>query len=137
MRENRLEDDPIARVRKEMEIVPAKRSRRNGSGGSIAKCISRSACMKSLIEHIGFPVKSQGGIIMATGYFNPEQLAVLYEELDRQCAEFARVHGYITAAQRNQIAARLMEAAKRDPPPKLAPVFGRTEPDQGRNGKVI
>jgi hypothetical protein len=55
---------------------------------------------------------------MATGYFNSEQLAALYQELDHECAEFARAHGHVTAAQRNLIAARIMEAAKNNPPPK-------------------
>ena len=58
---------------------------------------------------------------MATGYFNAEQLAALYQELDNQCAVFAREHGQVTAVQRNLIAARIMEAAKNNPPPK-APV---------------
>ena len=55
---------------------------------------------------------------MTTGYFNAEQLAALYQELDHECAEFARTHGYVTAVQRNLIAARIMEAAKNNPPPK-------------------
>ena len=61
---------------------------------------------------------------MATGYFNAEQLAVLYQELDHECAEFARAHGYVTAAQRNLIAARIMEAAKNNPPPKAPLTMG-------------
>jgi hypothetical protein len=55
---------------------------------------------------------------MATGYFNSEQLAALYQELDHECADFARAHGHVTAVQRNLIAARIMEAAKNNPPPK-------------------
>jgi hypothetical protein len=63
---------------------------------------------------------------MATGYFNSEQLAALYQELDHECAEFAREHGYVTAAQRNMIAARLMEEAKVNPPPRTpVPVGAR------------
>jgi hypothetical protein len=58
---------------------------------------------------------------MGTGYFNSEQLAFLYQELDHECAEFAREHGHVTAGQRNLIAARLMEEAKVNPPPR-APV---------------
>jgi hypothetical protein len=57
---------------------------------------------------------------MATGYFNAEQLAALYQELDHECAEFARAHGHVTAVQRNLIAARIMEAAKNNPPPKTS-----------------
>lgn len=55
---------------------------------------------------------------MTTGYFNSEQLTALYQELDHECAEYAREHGHVTAAQRNLIAARLMEAARNNPPPK-------------------
>jgi hypothetical protein len=58
---------------------------------------------------------------MANGSFNSEQLAFLYQELDHECAEFTRKHGHVTAAQRNMIAARLMEEAKENPPPR-APV---------------
>jgi hypothetical protein len=61
---------------------------------------------------------------MATGYFNSDQLAALYRELDNECAEFAREHGYVTAAQRNLIAARLMESARNNPPPRTPPVIG-------------
>jgi hypothetical protein len=59
---------------------------------------------------------------MAKGYFDSQQLAALYEELDHECAELAREHGYVTAAQRNLIAARLMEAAKTNPPPRAPPI---------------
>ncbi len=52
---------------------------------------------------------------MATGYFNAQQLAALYQELDHECAVFARANGYVTAAQRNLIAARIMEEAKKIP----------------------
>jgi hypothetical protein len=55
---------------------------------------------------------------MATGYFNAEQLAALHRELDQECAQFARLHGHVTAAQRNMIAARLMQAARDRPPPE-------------------
>jgi hypothetical protein len=61
---------------------------------------------------------------MARGYFNAEQLAALYQELDHECAEFAREHGHVTAVQRNLIAARIIEAAKNNPPPKAAFVIG-------------
>jgi hypothetical protein len=61
---------------------------------------------------------------MAKGYFNAEQLAALYLELDHECAEFAREHGQVTAAQRNLIAARIIEAAKNNPPPKASLVIG-------------
>jgi hypothetical protein len=55
---------------------------------------------------------------MATGYFDGAQLAALYKELQQECAEYAREHGAITAAQENEIAARLMTAARSNPPPK-------------------
>jgi len=55
---------------------------------------------------------------MRSGYFDSEQLTALYRELDHECAEFAREYGHVTAAQRNEIAARLMEAARKNPPPK-------------------
>ena len=55
---------------------------------------------------------------MATGYFDGAQLAALYKELQHECAEYAREHGAITAAQENEIAARLMAAARSSPPPK-------------------
>jgi hypothetical protein len=43
------------------------------------------------------------------------RLAALYKELEHECAEFAREHGgAITAAQENEIAARLMAAARKD-----------------------
>jgi hypothetical protein len=58
---------------------------------------------------------------MATGYFDGARLAALYKELEHECAEFAREHGgVITAAQENEIAARLMVAARNDPPSKAA-----------------
>ena len=55
---------------------------------------------------------------MTTGYFNSAQLAVLYKELELECAEFEREHGHVTAAQHNLIAARIMAAARDNPPPK-------------------
>ena len=61
---------------------------------------------------------------MATGYFNSEQLAALYRELDQECADFARQNGQVTAIQRNLIAARLMEAAKNNPPPRSSLTVG-------------
>ena len=61
---------------------------------------------------------------MATGYFNAEQLAALYQKLDDECAEFARAHGHVTAVQRNQIAARIMEAATNNPPARAPLVMG-------------
>jgi hypothetical protein len=61
---------------------------------------------------------------MARGYFNAEQLVALYTELDHECAEFAREHGQVTAAQRNLIAARIIEAAKHNPPPTERVVIG-------------
>ena len=58
---------------------------------------------------------------MATGYFDGARLAALYKELEHECAEFAREHGgAITAAQENEIAARLMTAARNNPPSKAA-----------------
>jgi hypothetical protein len=58
---------------------------------------------------------------MAKGYFDGARLAALYKELELECAEFAREHGgVITAAQENEIAARLMTAARGDPPSKAA-----------------
>jgi hypothetical protein len=58
---------------------------------------------------------------MATGYFDGARLAALYKELEHECAEFAREHGgVITAAQEHEIAARLMVAARDNPPPKAA-----------------
>lgn len=59
---------------------------------------------------------------MSTGNFNRAQLVALYEELDHECAEYAREHGEVTAAQRNQIAARLMEAARNSTPAPLTVV---------------
>jgi hypothetical protein len=61
---------------------------------------------------------------MAAAYFNAEQLAVLYRELDHECAEYARAHGHVTAVQRNLIAARIMEAAKNNPPSKTSLTAG-------------
>jgi hypothetical protein len=55
---------------------------------------------------------------MSRGYFDSEQLSALYEELDRECAKFAREYGQVSAAQRNEIAARLMETARKNPPPR-------------------
>ena len=55
---------------------------------------------------------------MAKGYFDSSQLEALYQELDHECAEYAREHGQVTAAQRNQIAAQLMEKARNNPPPR-------------------
>jgi hypothetical protein len=66
---------------------------------------------------------------MATGYFNAEQLAALYQKLDHECAAFALEHGYVTAAQRNLMAARIMEAAKADPPPKAPPAMAHVLQD--------
>jgi hypothetical protein len=60
-----------------------------------------------------------GGCIMITGYFNSQQIDALYRELDLECAQFAREHGWVTAAQRNEIAARLMERAQKNPPPRV------------------
>jgi hypothetical protein len=58
---------------------------------------------------------------MAAGYFDGARLAALYKELEHECAEYAREHGgTITAAQENEIAARLMAAARANPPPKAA-----------------
>ena len=58
---------------------------------------------------------------MAAGYFNGARLAALYKELEHECAEYAREHGgTITAAQENEIAARLMAEARNNPPPKAA-----------------
>ena len=55
---------------------------------------------------------------MATGYFDGPRLAALYKELEQECAEYARQHGAITAAQENEIAARLMQAARNEPAQK-------------------
>jgi len=57
---------------------------------------------------------------MATGYFDGAQLTALYKELEHECAQYAREHGAITAAQENEIAARLMQAARSNPPPKAS-----------------
>lgn len=58
---------------------------------------------------------------MAAGYFDGARLAALYKELEQECADYAREHGgKITAAQENEIAARLMAAARNNPPPKAA-----------------
>ncbi|MGE0283252.1 MAG: hypothetical protein AB7P20_21895 [Rhizobiaceae bacterium] len=57
---------------------------------------------------------------MAIGYFDGAQLAALYKELQHECEEFAREHGAPTAAQENEIAARLMQAARDNPPPKAS-----------------
>jgi hypothetical protein len=57
---------------------------------------------------------------MATGYFDGAQLAALYKEREHECAQYAREHGAITAAQENEIAARLMQAARSNPPPKAS-----------------
>lgn len=53
---------------------------------------------------------------MASAYFDPAQLALLYRELDLKCEELTREQGYVTAVQRNLIAARLMEAARNNMP---------------------
>ena len=53
---------------------------------------------------------------MARGYFDGAALAALYQELEHECAEYARQQGSITAAQENEIAARLMQAARTKPP---------------------
>jgi hypothetical protein len=57
---------------------------------------------------------------MTRGYLDGAQLAALYKELEHECAEYTREHGAITAAQENEIAARLMAAARNSPPPKAA-----------------
>ncbi|MGE3874507.1 MAG: hypothetical protein AB7F74_16290 [Parvibaculaceae bacterium] len=58
---------------------------------------------------------------MPEGYFDGARLAALYRELQQECAEYARAHGgAITAAEENEIAARLMAAARNDPPSKAA-----------------
>jgi hypothetical protein len=59
---------------------------------------------------------------MARGYFDGAQLAALYQELEHECAEYARQHGAITAAQENEIAARLMAAARNNPPAVSEPL---------------
>jgi hypothetical protein len=53
---------------------------------------------------------------MATG---TGRLNTLYQELESECAEYAREHGAMTAAQCNEIAARLMEAARNNPPARV------------------
>ena len=58
---------------------------------------------------------------MARGYFDGAELAALYQELEHECAEYARRHGAITAAQENEIAARLMAAARNNPPAAREP----------------
>ncbi|MGE0005109.1 MAG: hypothetical protein AB7S92_05915 [Parvibaculaceae bacterium] len=57
---------------------------------------------------------------MATGYFDGARLAALYKELQHECAQYAREHGALTAAQENEIAARLMKTARESPPAKAA-----------------
>ncbi len=54
---------------------------------------------------------------MTTGFFNSAQLAALYQELERECAEFTRENGQCTAAQYNLIVARLLEEARNSLPP--------------------
>lgn len=61
---------------------------------------------------------------MSTGNFSRAQLVALYEELEHECAEFAREYGEVTAAQRNHIAARLMEAARNNPSTAPVAVIG-------------
>jgi hypothetical protein len=55
---------------------------------------------------------------MATGYFDGARLAALYKELQQECAEYVREHGKLTAAQENEIAARLMQTARGNPTAK-------------------
>ena len=52
------------------------------------------------------------------------QVSALYQEIENECAEYARTHGPITAAQSNEIAARLMEAARSAPPVRLVGPHG-------------
>jgi hypothetical protein len=53
---------------------------------------------------------------MSIVHFTSDQLTTLYREIDLECAELAREHGPVTAAQMNLIAARLLEAAHDNPP---------------------
>ena len=53
---------------------------------------------------------------MSIVQFTSDRLTTLYRELDLECAELAREHGPVTAAQGNLIAARLLEAARDNPP---------------------
>jgi hypothetical protein len=48
--------------------------------------------------------------------FTSDQLKTIYRELDLECAELARECGLVTAVQRNLIAARILEAARDNPP---------------------
>lgn len=73
---------------------------------------------------------------MASAYFDPAQLALLYRKLDLECAELTREQGYVTAVQRNLIAARLMEAARNNLPAPL-PVAGSTQPAAAPTQTVI
>lgn len=63
---------------------------------------------------------------MSIEYFTSEQLSVLRRELDKECAEYEREHGPLTAAQRNQMAARLMESARNGLP--LVPASAIIDP---------
>ncbi len=56
---------------------------------------------------------------MATGNLTAAQINAIYQELDNECTEYAREHGAVTAAQLNEMAARLMEAARNNPPARI------------------
>jgi hypothetical protein len=56
--------------------------------------------------------------------FTSAQVNALYQEIENECAEYARTHGPITAAQSNEIAARVMEAARNAPTVRLVGPHG-------------
>ena len=56
--------------------------------------------------------------------FTSAQVNALYQEIENECAEYARAHGPVTAAQSNEIAARLMEAVRNSPPVRLVGPHG-------------
>ena len=58
------------------------------------------------------------------GSLTQAQVSALYQEIDNECAEYARTHGAITAAQSNEIVARLMEAARNMPPVRIVGPHG-------------
>ena len=56
--------------------------------------------------------------------FTSAQVSALYQEIENECAEYARTHGPVTAALSNEIAARVMEAARNTAPVRLVGPHG-------------
>ena len=63
---------------------------------------------------------------MSKAYFTSDQLNKFNHQLDLECAELERRYGYVTASQRNELAARIISEAVNAPAPDdtLKALFG-------------